>query len=349
MVQARTLPLDDAFPGRIAPVRIAQVLARVTGIVLHREFRQGSLVKAGQVLYRIDPAPYQAALDSAAASVAQAQAMLTEAGLLAKRYKPLLAIHSVSRQSYDNAVAAADQAKAGVQTARAALETARLNLGYCTVTAPISGRIGQALVTEGALVSQSAATQMAVIQQTDPIYFDFTQAAADVVRLRMELASGRLKLPAPGEAELTLALPDGTAYPHPGRLLFADITVDQTSGMITLRAEFPNPEGWLLPGMFAVGRLAQAVEPNTLLVPQSAVMIEPDGSASVYVVGAANQVRLQPVRIGEAVGNQWIVESGLAAGDRVVVAGLQKVRPGLKVEPTAANMDQPVGGAAAGA
>ncbi len=333
---AQSLPLTNELPGRLEPVRVAQVRARVEGIVLKREFQQGTNVLAGDVLYRIDPAPYRAALDSAKASVAQAAANLTQADLLAERYQPLVGISAVSKQSYDNAVAAAAQAKASLAAARAAQEIAEINLGYCTVTAPISGRIGPALVTEGALVSPAAATEMAVIQQLDPIYFDFTESSAEELKLRRELEAGQLRSLPGGEAQVTLTLPDGTVYSHPGRLLFADITVDPTSGMITLRAEFPNPDGWLLPGMFAVGRLEQAVAPQTLLVPQPAVSIGPDGSASVLRVTPADEAQAQPVQIGPAVGGDWTLRSGLSPGDRVIVEGLQKVRPGMKVKPVTA-------------
>jgi membrane fusion protein (multidrug efflux system) len=323
-MKPQPLPLTVELPGRIDPVQIAQVRARVDGVVLRREFVQGSDVKTGQVLYQIDPAPYQAALDSAKANLMQAQ-------LLAERYKPLVDINAVSKQNYDAAVAAAAQAKA-------AQEIAAINLGYCTVTAPIDGRIGAALVTEGALVSQAAATAMAVIQQMDPIYFDFTESSTEALKLRQELETGQLKSAAPGEAKVTLTLPDGTVYPHPGKLLFSDITVDPTSGMITLRAEFPNPDDMLLPGMFAVGRLEQAVAPQTLLVPQPAVIIGPNGAASVMLVTATNSVQPQPIEIGAAVGGDWVVKNGLKAGDRVIVDGLQKVRSGMTVKPVPARV-----------
>jgi membrane fusion protein, multidrug efflux system len=321
-LEPKTVPLTNDLPGRIEPVRVAQVRARVDGIVLHREFRQGADVKAGQVLYQIDPAPYKATLDSANANLMQAQQLL-------QRYKPLVGINAVSKQNYDNAVAAAAQAKA-------AQEIAAINLGYCTVTAPISGRIGLALVTEGALVSQATATEMAVIQQMDPIYFDFTESSTEFLKLRQEMAAGQLKSLEPGTAKVTLTLPDGTTYPHSGKLLFSDVTVDPTSGMITLRAEFPNPDELLLPGMFAMGRLEQAVAPQTLLVPQPAVVIGPNGAASVMLVTATNTVVPQPIQIGSAVGSDWVVKSGLKAGDRVIVDGLQKVRPGITVKPVPA-------------
>lgn len=318
-VQPQSLPITRELPGRIDPVQIANVNARVDGVVLKQEFEQGANVTNGQVLYQIDPAPYQAALDSAKASLLQAQA-------LADRYKPLVRINAVSRQNYDNAVSAAAQAKAS-------LEIAAINLGYCRVTAPISGRIGAALVTVGTLVSQAAATPMAVIQQMDPIYFDFTESSTEVLKTRQQLLAGQLQSLPTGEPKVTLEMPDGTAYPQEGKLLFTDISVDPSSSMVTLRAEFPNPDGFLLPGMFAVAKLEQAVAPLTILVPQPAVVIEPDGSASVMLVTADNKVQPQPVQIGEAVGPNWIVRSGLKTGDRVIVNGLQKAMPGMTVQP----------------
>jgi membrane fusion protein, multidrug efflux system len=322
ILKPQALPLTVELPGRIDPVQIAQVRARVDGVVLRQQFVQGSDVKAGQVLYQIDPAPYKAALDSANATLMQAQS-------LAERYKPLVAINAVSKQDYDSAVAAAGQAKASQ-------EIAAINLGYCTVTAPISGRIGAALVTVGALVSQTAATEMAVIQQMNPIYFDFTESSTEFLKLRQEMEAGQLESLEPGTAKVTLTLPDGMVYPEPGKLLFSDITVDTTSGMITLRAEFPNPTELLLPGMFAMGSMEQAVAPQTLLVPQPAVTIGPDGAASVMLVTATNTVQPQPIQIGEAVGSNWVVKSGLKAGDNVIVDGLQKVRPGMTVKPAPA-------------
>ena len=321
-VQPKSLPITTDLPGRIDPLRIAQVNARVDGIVLHQEFEQGSSVTNGQVLYQIDPAPYQATLDSAKANLKQAQ-------LLVERYKPLVGINAVSKQNYDNAVSSSAQAKATE-------EIAAINLGYCRVTSPISGRIGAALVTEGALVSQAAATSMAVVQQLDPIYFDFTEASADVLKLRKQIEAGQLESVASGEPKVDLVLPDGTMYTHPGKLLFQDITVDPASGMVTLRAEFPNPDGWLLPGMYAIGKLEQAVSPQAILVPQQSVVISPDGSASVMVVNftpSITNVAPQPIQLGPAIGGEWVVQSGLKAGDHVMVAGLQKAFPGMQVVP----------------
>lgn len=318
-VHTQAFPVTTQLPGRIDPEQIANVNARVDGVVLRREFEQGANVTNGQVLYQIDPAPYQAQLDSANANLIQAKS-------LTDRYKPLVGINAVSRQNYDNAVSAAAQAKA-------AREIAAINLGYCTVTAPISGRIGQALVTEGTLVSQAAATPMAIIQQMDPIYFDFTEASVEVLKLRAQLQAGQLQSPASKEVKVTLQLPDGSTYPHSGRLLFQDVSVDPSSGMVTLRAEFPNPDRVLLPGMFAVGTLEEGVAPNTVLVPQRAVVIGPTGAASVMLVTSTNSVVPQTIQLGAATGTDWIVQSGLKAGDRVVVDGLLKAFPGATVNP----------------
>ncbi|MGH7975641.1 MAG: efflux RND transporter periplasmic adaptor subunit [Limisphaerales bacterium] len=318
-VQSAPLPITTELPGRIDPVQVAQVRARVDGVVLRRKFEQGSNVKAGQVLYEIDPAPFKATLDSAKANLDQAQSLV-------KRYKPLVDINAVSKQDYDTAVATAAQDKA-------AEEIARINLGYCTVTAPISGRIGPALVTVGALVSQSAATEMAVIQQMDPIYFDFTESSTELLKLRREFDKGQLKKVAPNEAKITLLLEDGTVYPHEGKLLFSDVTVDPATGMVTLRAEFPNPDDLLLPGMFARARVEQAVDSNAITVPQRGVAYGADGKPTVTIVSSDNKVEIRPITVSSAEDNNLIVTSGLKAGDRVILAGLQKIQPGMVVKP----------------
>ena len=322
-VTTEPVALTTELPGRIDPVRVAQVRARVDGIVLHRNFREGAEVTNGEVLYEIDAAPYKAALDSANATLMQAQSLV-------QRYEPLVGINAVSKQEYDNAVSAVAQAKA-------AQEIAAVNFGYCTVTAPISGRVGAALVTEGALVSQAAATEMAVVTQLDPIYCDFTESSTEVLRLRRELENGTLNSVAPGEARVTLLLDDGTAYPRPGKLLFSDVTVDPSSGMITLRAEVPNPGHLLLPGMFARGVLEQAVNANAITVPQRGVNIGAGGAATVLVVDADGKVAVRPVKIGQAVGNKWIVTDGLKAGEQVVIEGVQKAQPGMVVKPVPFN------------
>jgi membrane fusion protein (multidrug efflux system) len=317
-LKTQDIPITTQLPGRVDAEQIANVNARVDGVVLRREFEQGADVTNGQVLYQIDPAPYQAQLDSASANLIQAQALMD-------RYKPLVSINAVSRQNYDNAVSAAAQAKASK-------EIAAINLGYCSVTAPITGRIGPALVTEGTLVSQAAATPMAVVQQMDPIYFDLTQASVEVLKLQAQIQSGQLQSQS-NELKVTLQLPDGSTYPRAGKILFQDISVDPSSGMVTLRAEFPNPDHVLLPGMFAVGTLDEGIAPNTILVPQRAVEIDPTGGASVMLVTAKNSVEPQPIQLGAANGTYWIVQSGLKAGDRVIVDGLQKAFPGSTVNP----------------
>ncbi|HVU28541.1 MAG TPA: efflux RND transporter periplasmic adaptor subunit [Verrucomicrobiae bacterium] len=336
-VQAEPVPITTELPGRIDPVRTSEIRARVAGILLKQVYREGSDVKNGDVLFQIDPAPFQAAYDSAKASLAKAEANLKQAQAQADRYEILVKYNAVSKQDYDNATAAALQGNADVLSAKAALETASLNLGYATVTAPISGRIGKALATEGALVGQNEATELAVIQQLDPIYFDFTESSAELLKLRRAFDSGQLKSLAPGEAKVTLLLEDGTVYPHAGKLLFSDVTVDPTTGMVTLRAEFPNPDDLLLPGMFARARLEQAVDNQAITVPQRGVTYGPDGKPAVMALTADNKVEVRPVTISSAAGNNWIVTSGLKAGDRVILEGLQKIQPGMVVTPVPFN------------
>ena len=333
-VTTESLPVTTELPGRIDPVRTAEVRARVAGILLKEVYREGSDVKAGDVLFQIDPAPLEATYDGAAATLAKDEANLKQTQAQADRDGVLIKIHAVSQLDYETAVSSADQARAQVIEDKAALETANLNLGYATVTAPISGRIGKALATEGALVGQGEVTQLALIQQMDPIYFDFTQSSVDILRLRKQLASGQFKSLEPGTAKITLLLEDGTVYPLEGKVLFSDVTVDPTTGMVTLRAEIPNPEGLLLPGMFARGQLEQAVNSAAITVSMRAVTQGPDGGASVCVVTPDDKVETRPIKADTALGNsEWIVTDGLKAGERVIVEGLQKVKPGMKVMP----------------
>lgn len=331
-VSSQTMPITTEFPGRIEAVRVAEVRARATGILLKRLFTEGSEVNEGDALFQIDPAPLQAVYDSAKASLAKAQAALSQMQAKADRYKELVAINAVSRQDYDDAYAAALQAKADVETAKASVETAALNLGYASVTAPISGKIGEAKVTEGALVSQSDATQLAVIQQLDPIYFDFTESSTDVLKLRRSFDGGLLQKVAPDEAQVTLLLEDGTTYKEQGKLLFSDISVDPSTGMITLRAEFPNPNHILLPGMFARVQLEQAIDQNAVTVLQRAAALNGNGTATVMVVTADNKVEARTIKLGDAVDDKWIVIDGLKDGDTVIVEGLQKIKPGVTVK-----------------
>jgi membrane fusion protein (multidrug efflux system) len=332
IVSSQTMPVTTELPGRIDAERVAEVRARATGILLKRQFIEGSEVKEGDALFQIDPAPLQAAYDSAKASLAKAHAELNQAQSKADRYKVLVAVNAVSRQDYDDASAAALQAKADVQAAEANVETASLNLGYTNVTAPISGKIGEAKVTEGALVSQTDATELAVIQQLDPIYFDFTESSTDVLKLRSSFDNGQLQKVAPDAAKVTLLLEDGSTYKEPGKLLFSDITVDPSTGMITLRAEFPNPDHILLPGMFARVQLEQALDQDAISVPQRAVALGGNGSATVMVVTQDNKVEARTVKLGVAIADNWTVTDGLKAGDTVIVEGLQKIKPGLTVK-----------------
>lgn len=330
-VQPASVALVTELPGRVEAARSAQVRARVTGIVQKRLFREGSDVKAGQALFQIDPAPYQAALDSAQATLAKANANLSQATALATRFKPLREAKAISEQEYVNAASAQAQAQADVASARAAVQTARLNLGYATVTAPISGRIGRALVTEGALVSQAEATQLAVVQQISPAYVNFTQPVGELTRLRRSLASGSAS--AVSEAPVRIVMEDGTELRQSGRLLFSDLSVDPTSGQVTLRAEVPNPEQLLLPGMYVRARIAQSQVANGVLLPQQAVS-RGDKGDSVLVVGADNKPAPRPVKLGGAQNGQWLVLEGLKAGERVIADGFQKMFvPGAPVTP----------------
>ena len=340
------LGLVSELPGRTEASRVAQVRARVAGILQKRLFREGSEVQAGQALFAIDDAPYRATLASVQATQARAEANLTQAQAQAERYKPLLAANAISQQDYIAAVAAQKTAEADVAVAKAAVQTAKLNVGYATVGAPISGRIGRALVTEGALVGQGEATQLAVVQQIDPLYVNFTQSAAEVLRLRAAIASGALK-GSSQQAAVSVLMEDGSVYPLRGKLLFSDLTVDATSDQITLRAEVPNPKGALLPGLFVRVRLEQAQAPAAILLPQQAVA-RGNGGDTVMVVGADGKVAQRAVKLGNgqtgAQAGQWVVLGGLQAGEQVMVDGFQKLRGNAPVK---AVPWQPAGSAAA--
>jgi membrane fusion protein, multidrug efflux system len=300
--------------------------------VLKREFKEGSEVRAAQRLYQIDPAPYVAALNSATASLQKAEANLASTTAQAERYKILVAANAVSKQDYDNAVASQGQAAADVATGKAAVAMAQINLGYTNVVSPISGRTGVSQVTEGAYVQASAATLMTTVQQIDPVYVDLTQSSVEGLQLRRDIASGQLKLNGPNQAKVTLILEDGTQYPSPGSLQFTDITVDQGTGSVTVRAIFPNPRLVLLPGMFVRARIEEGIDENAFLVPQVGVTHDPKGQATALVVGADNKVAMHTLQLRGTSGDQWIVEGGLEDGDRVIVAGVQKVQPGALVK-----------------
>ena len=321
------------LPGRINSVREAQVRARATGILLKRLFEEGSNVREGQVLFEIDPAPLQASLSSAKASMAKTEAALKESQATVDRYKELVPINAISRQVYDQAVAALGQNEAELLAAKAAIQTAELNLGYTQVSAPISGRIGKAMVTEGALVSATEATQLAVIRQLDPVYFDFTQSSTEVLRLKRALEKKTLESVAPGEARVTLMLEDGTVYQHAGKLLFSDIAVDPATGTITLRAEVPNPENLLMPGMFARAEIIEAVSANAITIPQRTVSRGAAGKSTVLVVNDENKVEVRTIEVDGIVGNKVVVAKGLKPGERIMVEGSQKAPPGSVVRP----------------
>ena len=327
--------LVTELPGRLEASRIAQVRARAAGILQERLFKEGSDVKAGQPLFRIDAAPYTAAAQSAQASLARAEANAVQAKGLADRYKPLVEANAVSKQEYANAVAAQKTAEADVAVGRATVATAKINLGYAAVTAPISGRIGRSLVTEGALVGQGDATQLAVIQQINPMYVNFTQSATDVLKLRRAMQDGQFKHAAGTDAaSVRVVLEDGTEYALPGKLLFTDLTVDSTSGQVTLRAEVPNPKGDLLPGLYVRVRIEQAQMSNAIAIPQQAVTRTQTGD-TVSIVDAAGKITKRPVKISAAQDNQWIVLDGLKAGEQVMVDGFQKLQmlpPGTPVK-----------------
>ncbi|MFM0419803.1 efflux RND transporter periplasmic adaptor subunit [Paraburkholderia aromaticivorans] len=332
-ITPHTVVSSTELSGRLSAIRVAEVRPQVEGIVRKRLFTEGSQVAAGAVLYQIDASSYQAAYDQAVGTLAKAVATASAAQTKATRYAELSKIQGVSRQDYDDAVAALDEAKADVVADRAALKTAAINLGYTKVVAPIAGRIGKSSVTEGALVTAEQTTALATVQATGEMYLDVTRSSADWLRLQKEFASGQLQQAGTDGAVVHLVMEDGSTYAQPGKLLFSDITVDATTGSVTLRSVFPNPDGVLLPGMFVRARLEEGVNQQAITVPQLAVSRASDGSASVLTVGADNKVVQRAVTADTASGSDWLVTSGLKAGDRVIVAGSQKARTGSLVKP----------------
>lgn len=321
-VQAQPLTLSTELPGRTTPYLIAEVRPQVGGILLKRQFQEGSEVKAGQPLYQIDPAPYRAAL-------ARAEASLESAKLLSERYDRLIQKKAISQQDRDDARSQFLQAKASV-------DTARIDLGYTTITSPIAGRIGRSSVTQGALLTASQATALATVQQLDPIYVDVTQSSTEILRLKEELANGRLKTLGEGQAEVKLLLENGKPYPHAGKLQFGEVSVDQGTGSVTLRAVFPNPDGLLMPGMFVRAQLQEGVRNDALLVPQRGITRDQTGQAIALVVGADGKVEQRKVGVDRSVNAYWLVNDGLAPGDRVIVDGTQNAKPGQQVHAVAA-------------
>ncbi|MDZ4370403.1 MAG: efflux RND transporter periplasmic adaptor subunit [Phenylobacterium sp.] len=331
-VRAEPVNLTMELSGRTSASLVSEVRPQVNGVIKARLFQEGSMVRAGQPLYQIDPATYRASLDSANAALAQAEATATAAKLKADRFRELVEINAVSRQDNDDAQAAARSAAANVQAQRAAVQQARINLDYTRVQSPISGRIGRSSVTPGALVTANQAAPLATVQNLDTIYVDVTQSASDLLKLRRDMASGDLK--APESAQVRLILEDGSTYPTTGRLAFSDITVDAGTGSVGLRAVFPNPDGALLPGLYVRAQLAEGVATQAILVPQVAVSRDPKGGATVFVVDGANKAQIRTIAVSRTVGDKWLVTGGLKVGERVIVEGLQNLRPGAAVKPT---------------
>ncbi len=336
-VKAESFTVVDELPGRIEPVRVAQVRARVAGIVLTRNFEEGADVRAGAVLFQIDPAPFKAALSKAQGDLARTEATLFETQATVKRYESLVEIEAVSRQTFDTARSALQNATAAKKSAQADVETARLDLGYATVRAPISGRIGRAMVTEGALVGQGETTLLATIQQLDPVYADFTQPVADALQMRAAIQEGRL--PKGGEDALSLSV-DGTDYQSSGTLLFTDVAVDRTTGQVSLRARFANPKGVLLPGMYVRVRTPQRVDANAILVPQRAVQRSSDGAARVLVIAQDGTAEARPVKTGAMQDSRWQITEGLKEGEQVIIGNMTGLNPGDKVVPKSPSAQQ---------
>lgn len=337
--KAESLPITNELPGRVAPTRIAEVRPRVSGIIVERIFEQGSLVKAGDVLYRIDPAPFQVQVDSAKATLQRAEAGQVQARQTADRQRELRERRINSASQEDSAVSALAQADADVAAARASLAAAELNLQYSEVKAPIAGRIGRADITEGALVSST--DNLATIQQFDPVYVDFTQSSNALLALKRAAEAGTVENLSPTEARVRIKLDDGSEYGSQGRFLFSEAAVDQTTGQVTLRAEVPNPKSDLLPGMYVRVLIEQGIERNAITVPQQAVQRDAGGNAQVYLVGAENKAEILPIRTGRTIDERVVVTEGLKGGEKVIAEGFQKIRPGAPINPSPWNPDAP--------
>ncbi|SAK41330.1 RND family acriflavine resistance protein A [Caballeronia pedi] len=346
-VQPTSVPVVVDLPGRTNAYLVAQVRARVDGIVLRREFTEGAEVKAGQRLYKIDPAPYLAALNNAKATLAKAQANVASQNSLVSRYKVLVAANAVSKQDYDNAVASQGQAVADVAAGKASVDTAQINLGYTDVVSPITGRTGLSQVTPGAYVQASAATLLTTVQQLDPIYVDLTQSSVDGLKLRRQIQEGRLQTEGLHAAKVTLVLEDGRTYTEQGKLQFSDVSVDQSTGSVTVRAIFQNKDRVLLPGMFVRARIQEGVNDHALVVPQIGVTHDQKGTPTALVVNKDDKVELRQLVTSATYGNNWVVDSGLNAGDRVIVNGVEKAKPGMQVKPVDAKFPYPASDAQA--
>jgi len=340
VVRQEPVPVTTSLGGRTVAFETSEVRPQVNGVIRRRLFTEGGFVRAGQPLYQIDASLYQAAVDQAEANLASARASAQAAEEKAKRFAPLAKIQAVAEQDYTDALAQARSARAAVAQNAAALETARINLRYTSLSAPISGRIGRSLVTPGGLVSASQATPLAVIQQTDPIYVDMQQSSADLTRLRQALASGGVT---PGGTSVRLKLEDGSDYALPGTVQFSEVTVSEETGTVTLRARFPNPQGLLLPGMFVTALFDQAINPTAMLVPQTAVQRDFDGSAFVYLVGKDNKAARRKIVADRTVGTNWVVTGGLKPGDKVISQGVGNLRQGAPIKPVPAGSPQRIG------
>jgi membrane fusion protein (multidrug efflux system) len=330
-IQPQSVAITTDLPGRTSAYRIAEIRPQVSGVIQKLMFTQGAEVKAGQQLYQIDPAPFQASLDSARAALAKAEATLVSAKLLAERYKPLAEAHAVSQQDYDDAVSSEAQAAADVATGKANVETARINLVYTKVLSPISGHSSRSSVTEGALVTADQTTALVTVQQLDPIYVDVTQPSSMLLRLKRELTGGQLHKAGDNQAQVKLTLEDGWAYPQTGKLKFAEVTVDQGTGSVTLRAEFPNADGTLLPGMFVHEQIEEGINDTALMVPQQGITHNQKGDATALIVNADNKAELRVLKTTRTIGDKWMVSEGIKAGDKVIVQGLQSVKPDAAV------------------
>jgi membrane fusion protein (multidrug efflux system) len=332
VVKAQNVSVTSELPGRTSPYKIAEVRPQINGIVQQRLFREGADVKVGETLYQIDPALYKAAHESAQASLSKAQANLVTVKLKAERYRELVKINAVSKQDFDDADAALKQAEADVAANKAAVDTARINLDYTRITSPISGRVGISTVTPGALLTANQTVALTTVQQLDPIYVDVIQSSAELMRMKHALESGLLKRAGPDAAKVKLLLDDNVHYALEGTLELSDVTVDQGTGTVTLRAVFPNPKHDLLPGMFVRAILEEGVNEQGILVPQQGVTHDPRGNATALVLGKDGKVELRVLELGDALGDKWVVKSGLNVGDQLIVDGLQKVRPGAPAQ-----------------
>jgi len=343
VMKEEPVAITTELPGRTAAQLMAEVRPQVNGVIQKRLFTEGDDVKAGEVLYQIDPAPYQASYDNAKAALARAEANLPAVRSKAERYKELVAIKAVSQQDYDDATALVKQVEAEVAVNKAAVETARINLGYTRITAPISGRIGKSNVTVGALATAHQVIPLAIIQQLDPIFVDATQSSANLLAFRRNLEAGKIKGAGSGSARVKLLLEDGTSYPLEGTLKFSDVTVEHSTGSFILRMVFPNPKHALLPGMYVRPIVLEGIMERAILAPQQGVSRDPKGNAMAMIVDKEGKVQVRMLTVDRAMGDKWLVSSGLAAGDRVIVEGLQKVRPGAPAKVVSLEGSKPNG------